>query len=72
MANVAASPCSIPITWKPSGSPSSRNKGSEIAGVPSSDGGTANEASPVQPKPRGAGPGAESVMQASQTVASSP
>src|SRR5262245_991696 len=69
-ANSAASPCSKPVTCRPSGSPPTWNSGSDTAGTPSSENGTANAASPVQPRPTGAGPGADRVMQASHADAS--
>ena len=47
-----------------------RNSGSEIAGTPSSEHGTANEASPVNDSPTGAGPDADNVTQPSQSSAS--
>ena len=46
------------------------NNGSDSAGTPSSDAGTANSGLPVEARPSGALLGAASVMQASQLAAS--
>jgi len=46
------------------------DSGSDSAGTPSSDAGTANSGLPVDESPSGAPPGAASVMQASQLAAS--
>jgi hypothetical protein len=47
------------------------NSGTETAGIPNRLAGIANVGSPVEVNPTGAGPGADSVMHASQTDANS-
>src|SRR5581483_23220 len=64
-AKAAASSPAKPSTCRPSGMPAISNSGSEMAGTPSSEEGTANCGFPVACKPAGAAPGAERVRQPS-------
>jgi len=70
VANRGASRSAKPRSWSPSGRPPSSRTGSESVGTPSIEPGTTKIGSPVQPRPTGAAPAAESVIQASNCVAS--